>query len=94
MADEGQKAKKPIQVLRDLHGGMSEGMKEYYKTFNKTRKAITEALKEGAKTVPELSSTTGLKSNDVLWHVMAMKKYGHLKEVDERGDYVSYTLIS
>ena len=69
MAD---KEKKPIQQLRDLHGGMSEELKAYYKELNRARKLLKQALKAGPKTVPELARETGLEPPATMWHVMAM----------------------
>lgn len=85
--------KKPIQVLRDRHGGMSADLKEYVKDQNKTRKAIKESLKGGAKTIPQISGDTGLESDKVVWHIMAMKRYGDILEADRSGDYFKYELV-
>jgi predicted transcriptional regulator len=87
-----EKEKKPIQILRDKHGGMSESLKEYVKDQNQVRKAITGSLKMGAKTIPQIATETGIKSEKVIWHVMAMKKYGDVVETGRSGDYYSYKL--
>jgi len=87
-----EKEKKPIQVLRDRRGGMSDALKEYFKDQNQARKKLKDALKGGEKTVPQLSQETGLPSDKVLWHVMAMKRYGAVAERGHIGDYFTYGL--
>jgi hypothetical protein len=89
MAD---KEKKPIQQLRDLHGGISEELKAHFKELNRARKLLKQALKAGPKTIPELARETGLEAPATMWHVMAMKKYGAVVEGDLRGDYYAYVL--
>ena len=91
MVDE-KKEKKPIQILRERHGGMSEQMKEYFKDLNQIRKTMTTALKQGPMTVPELASATGIPSQSVMWHLMAMRRYGAVADADRAGDYLKYAL--
>jgi predicted transcriptional regulator len=86
------KERKPIDILRDRHGGMSDALKQYFKEQNQVRKAFTEAFKQGALTVPELAERIKLDPSQVLWHVMAMKKYGLVQEYGEKGDYPTYNL--
>lgn len=94
MADVQQtKQKKPIQILRERVGGMSPQLKEYYKTFTKNRKALITALRENSATVPELAMKTGIPSETVMWHIIAMKKYGIIKDEGLEGDYYRYSLL-
>jgi hypothetical protein len=86
------KEKQPIAVLRERHGGMSEEMKAYYRRFNEVRKLLKGALAGGYATVPELAETTQVPSDEVLWHVMAMREYGLVEEGEQRGDYLTYAL--
>jgi len=87
-----EKETSPIKVLRDRHGGMSDDLKAYFKDQNQIRKKLKDALKGGAKTVPEIAGETGLDSPAVLWHVMAMKRYGDVLEAGKSGDYYKYEL--
>jgi hypothetical protein len=43
-------------------------------------------------TIPQISDATGLKSEEIVWHVMAMKRYGDLLEAERSGDYYTYAL--
>jgi predicted Rossmann fold nucleotide-binding protein DprA/Smf involved in DNA uptake len=57
------------------------------------RKKLSDALSEGPKTVPQLAQATGIPSQDVLWHLTSMKKYGKVAEADQSGDYFQYALL-
>jgi len=92
MAEKSKPEKKPILILRDRMGGITEEMKEYFKRFNKIRKDIATALRTGPKTIPEIARETGLASKDAMWHVMAMRRYGAIVEGTRRGDYFEYCL--
>ena len=59
-----------------------------------TIKRIGVVLAGNPQTVPELADATGLPSADVLWHVMAMKKYGMVAEGKKDGDYFRYALAA
>lgn len=84
--------KKPIQILRDRFGGVSEELKIKTRTQTKIFKNLKESIVNAYKTVPEISESTGIPSNEVLWHLMAMKKYGLVIEGEERDGYYEYTL--
>jgi hypothetical protein len=42
--------------------------------------------------VPELAHECGLEAGRVLWHLMAMRRYGEVTEAGERERYVLYVL--
>ena len=63
------------------------------KEQNQVRAKITGLLKEGPKTVPEISEATGIATNIVLWHIVAMRKYGKAAEAGLKAAYPSYRLI-
>jgi hypothetical protein len=91
-AEKVAKEKRPIDIFRERRGGMSAEIKEYFKEQVRIRKLIAEAFKKGARTVPELAQDTGEPADKILWHVMAMKKYGLVTEIEARGDYFAYYL--
>lgn len=43
-------------------------------------------------TVPELHAATGLPAYEILWNLMAWKKYGHIVESEACEDYYKYAL--
>lgn len=93
--ESGEKAvkKKPTALLRRKRiGGAPPGIIEQNKEQKRIRKTITEAMRKGPSTVPEIAEASGLPGDRVLWHLMAMKKYGQVVEGKQRGDYYEYTL--
>jgi len=86
------KEKKPIQLLRERSGGVSEELKIKTRAQTKIFKNLKESIKNTYKTVPEISQLTDIPSHEVLWNLMAMKKYGMVIEGDERDGYYEYTL--
>jgi len=88
-AAEGQK---PIQILRERRGGVPRELVERNRQQAANRRRIIDALKDGAKTVPEIAKETGLPPHEAFWHLMAMKKYGRLVEGEEREGYFEYAL--
>ena len=84
--------KTPLILLRERRGGMSDELKEYFKEQQRIRKALREALKGSAKSVPELAAACDLEKQATLWHVMAMRRYGEVVEADEQNGYPLYAL--
>lgn len=86
-------AKQDLKELREARKTTIEAVRERVKKNRKVQKTLSEALKSGAATIPELAQQTGLPSPDVLWHLTSMKKYGKVAEGDQSGDYFTYKLI-
>jgi len=91
-AAQTAREKRPIDILRERHGGMSPEMKDYYKEQTRIRKLLGEALGKGTKTVPELARECGLEPQVTMWNLMAMRRYGKVVEEELRGDYYAYRL--
>lgn len=72
--------------------GLTEEKKSWAKRQRDTMKSIREALKKGARTIPEIMAETRLPGDQVLWHVMAMKRYGQVAEAGQAGDCYRYEL--
>lgn len=89
---DSPRAKSPIQILRERQGTNLRDRLERNRQQAANRLRIAVALKDGPKTVPEIAQITGLPPSEVLWHLMAMKKYGKLVEADQRDDYMEYAL--
>lgn len=88
-----EEKKEAIMALRASRKRTTEAVKERVKAGNALRKRIVEALSAGPKTVPELALETGIPSQDVLWHLTSMKKYGKAAEGVQSGDYFKYILL-
>lgn len=81
-----------LKVFRERMGGVSEEKKAWAKQQRQTIKAISDALKDGPKTIPQIAAAAQLKGPDALWHVMALKRYGKIAEVGQSGDYYLYQI--
>lgn len=86
------KPKRAIEVLRDRRGGLSKDLKEYFNTQQRVRKAVKAALRAGPQTVPQIATASGVEPPVVLWHLMAMRRYGEVTDGPEQDGYVLYRL--
>jgi predicted transcriptional regulator len=86
------KPKRPLEILRERRGGMSKELKEYFNAQQRIRKAIKASLQAGPRTVPQIAGDCGVAPPDVLWHVMAMRRYGEIIDGPEQDGYVLYRL--
>lgn len=86
---------KTAKYLREKHPVPKE-VTEQLKHFTRTKKLIINALKEGDKTVPQLSEELKLPSNEVMYQLMSLHKYGFVEtgEIDDMDEYFSYKLKS
>ena len=94
MSDK-QTAKEKMQVLkklREIHADSVAKTQIHLKEQLKTRRLLKKAMKAGPMTVPEISKAVDLPSDEVLWHIVAMKKYDLVTEVGQDGEYYKYAL--
>jgi predicted Rossmann fold nucleotide-binding protein DprA/Smf involved in DNA uptake len=91
MTDEAKK--EALKALRESRKKTIDSVRERVKETRALRKKISDALSEGPKTVPELALETGIPSQDVLWHLTSMKKYGKVAEGDPSAEYFQYVLL-
>ena len=57
------------------------------------RDKILSAVKDGPKTVPEIAKILEYPEHEVMYWVMAARKYGYLEESPEASDEGYYTYI-
>lgn len=89
-------AKTPIEILKGLresHAASFARTQELLKAQKQSQQAITKALREQPRTVPDVAAAAGLPSKEVLWWLAAMKKYGLVAEDGMNGDYPIYKLV-
>ena len=86
------KQKLSSRILRERLGAVPKQPLEMSSRHIKLQKRLKQALSDGPKTVPEISKTTGLPTQDVFWHLMSLRKYGEIIEGEERDSYVEYAL--
>jgi hypothetical protein len=89
---KAERPRRPIEILRDRMGGVSKELQASVKEQGRIRKLLRGALAGGPRTVPELGAECELPTTTVLWHLMAMRRYGQVVEAGEAGDYVRYAL--
>ena len=83
-----------LKKLREERGAAVGEAIERNKLHQAVRKEVRVALAGGPSTVPALAAATGVPTQDVLWHVAAMRKYGDLVEAGVDGDYCTYSLVA
>ena len=89
---ENRTETKTAQVARQHRGGVPKELMELSREQARIRQKIREALKSGPLTVPELHAATGLPTDEILWYLMAWKKYGRILEGEQCEDYYKYAL--
>ena len=90
MSEPKRDWKSDVKVFRERMGGMTEARKAWQKEQRDTEKAIHNALKGGPHTIPEIAAEAKLPSRQIVWHLMALKRYGKVAEMDLTGDYYRY----
>jgi predicted transcriptional regulator len=88
-------AKKRIEMLKELREEYKDTVEKsqvYLKGQQAFRRELQKAMKGGPKTIPEIAEVAQLPSDQVLWHIMAMKKYDLIREVGMEGEYYQYQL--
>ncbi|HTP09069.1 MAG TPA: winged helix-turn-helix domain-containing protein [Anaerolineae bacterium] len=82
-----------LKQLRDEHRATVENVQARLKEQKDTRRKITEALGDEAKTVPEIAAASGLPADQVLWHLIALKKYNLVIETGQSDEYYVYQQV-
>jgi hypothetical protein len=85
-------ARSALAVLREKRGGVPQALLDAVKEQQRIRRLLKAALGEGPRTVPDLSAACALPSHAVLWHLMAMRRYGEVVEAGESERYPLYAL--
>jgi hypothetical protein len=86
-----QEAMKRLREERKIFIDQARNLiKEQSTSFKK----IKEHLAGEGGTIPELAEKTGMPPAEVLWYVMALKKYGQVVEGAKEDDYYKYQLTT
>jgi len=85
---------KTAKYLREKLGGISEQAKENLKVFNGIKKQMLEALAEEDLTVKQMTDKLQMPSEDVVYYLMSLVKYGFVKigDIDDMDEYYTYKL--
>ena len=85
---------KTAKYLREKLGGIPEQAKENLKEFNGIKKVILEALKEEDLTIKQLTQIINMPSDEVMYYLMTLVKFGFVKtgDIDDMDEYYTYKL--
>ena len=85
---------KTAKYLREKLGGIPEQAKENLKEFNAIKRKMLDALKEEDLTVKQMSEKINMPTDQVVYYLMSLVKYGFVKtgEVDDMDEYYTYKL--
>lgn len=89
---EKKQKKEAMKKLRVARKQWIAGASAKIRTHKKAIKLIKEQLEKEAATIPELAQTTGMPSDQVLWYMATLKKYGEIVEGNKDGSYFKYAL--
>ena len=89
-AEKGKTAK----YLREQLGGIPEQAKDNLKEFNRVKKTLLEALKEGELTVTQIADKVNMPAHEVMFYLMSLVKYGFVKTgtIDDMDEYFTYKI--
>lgn len=92
MSDKADKKARTqlLKELREAHQESVERTRELLKVQHSARKQLLGVIHEEAKTIPGIAAEVELPTEEVIWHVMAMKKYGLVEETGMDGEYYTY----
>jgi len=88
--EETHKRAEALKRLREGHRASVDATQALLKEQQAIRKEMRQAMQAGSMTVPELAAAIHLPPDQVLWHVIAMKKYGLVVEVGLSDGYYQY----
>jgi predicted transcriptional regulator len=81
-----------LKRLREAHQETVARTQALLKEQKGVRKKICQTMREQPKAIPEIAEQSGVAAHEVLWHVMAMKKYDLVVEAGICGEYYLYQM--
>jgi predicted transcriptional regulator len=82
-----------LKRLREQHAATVEQTQALLKEQKRAQQEICKAIRESAKTVPQIAEEIGMSANEVLWYVASFKKYGLIVEAGMCADYPLYQKV-
>jgi hypothetical protein len=83
-----------LAALRASLGRVTEEKRNAQKHLLAARKAIFKILEQQPSTIPQIAEALNMPSDEALWHVTGMRKYGKVAEAGEDGDYLLYAPVA
>lgn len=87
---ESQSRGDRLKQLREEHAASVERTLAVFREQKQMHQAICQFIRETPKTVPQIAAEIGKPTQDVLWFVAALRKYGIVVETGMCGDYPLY----
>ena len=69
-----------------------EKLKPIYERRRIRELIIRELKARGPSTIPELSKATGMETDKVVMHMIALRQFGHVSIIGEKDDQLIYAL--
>jgi hypothetical protein len=88
------KVQNDLKRLREERKSFIDQARNMIKEQTASIKKIKEHLNGVGGTIPEIAEKTGMPTSEVLWLVMALKKYGQVIEGPKEGDFFKYQLTT
>ena len=85
-----QAKKTAMKALREERKTLIKAASTKMKRQKKAIAAILDQLDGGAQTVPAIATAIGTSTEETLWYMAALKKYGEIKEAEKDGGYFKY----
>jgi predicted Rossmann fold nucleotide-binding protein DprA/Smf involved in DNA uptake len=82
-----------LKQLREAHHETVAQVQALLKEQKDIRRQICQVMRDTPKTVPDIAAASGLPADQVLWHIIAMKKYDRVIETGMCGEYYLYQRV-
>jgi len=82
-----------LKKLREAHADTVERTQVLVREQRQLHQSICQFIQDSPKTIPQIAAEIGKPSNEVLWYVSVMKKYGIVVEAGMCGDYPLYLRV-
>jgi predicted Rossmann fold nucleotide-binding protein DprA/Smf involved in DNA uptake len=82
-----------FKQLREEHHETVAQVQALLKEQKDIRRQIVQAMGNEPRTVPDIAEASGLPAEQVLWHIIAMKKYNLVIETGLSGEYYLYQQV-
>jgi len=82
-----------IDIIKEKRT-VPDALKSQVKEYNKIKRALLNALKEGPKSIPQIAEACNLTLDVVTFHLMTLRKFGMVEtgELDDMDEYFNYQL--
>ena len=80
-----------LKNLRIQHKDSVQRTQTLLKEHKRIHREICRTIRDTPKTAPEIAAAVEMPTDQVLWHLTALKKYDVVAEQGMCGEYILYT---